>query len=80
MAGRRPAPLLVAMITAFSVAVWAEAGHPLESLRIAGNRAIPAEKILAVCGLKTGQMVTRADFDSGSPAAGRDGRVCHRGL
>jgi outer membrane protein insertion porin family len=40
-----------------------KAAHPLESLRIAGNRAIPAEKILAVCGLKTGQMVTRADFD-----------------
>jgi outer membrane protein insertion porin family len=37
--------------------------HPLESLRIAGNRAIPTEKILAVCGLKTGQKVTRADFD-----------------
>ena len=41
-----------------------EAARPLESLRIAGNRAIPAEKILAVCGLKTGQMVTRADFDA----------------
>jgi outer membrane protein insertion porin family len=40
-----------------------QTGHPLESLRIAGNRAIPAEKILAVCGLKTGQIVTRADFD-----------------
>jgi outer membrane protein insertion porin family len=41
-----------------------ETGHPLDSVRIAGNRAIPAEKILAVCGLKTGQIVTRADFDA----------------
>src|ERR1700678_4231956 len=40
-----------------------QSAHPLESLRIAGNRAIPAEKILALCGLKTGQMVSRADFD-----------------
>jgi outer membrane protein insertion porin family len=41
-----------------------QTAHPLASLRIAGNRAIPAEKILAVCGLKTGQIVTRADFDA----------------
>src|SRR5271154_412426 len=41
-----------------------EAGHPLESLRIAGNRAIPAEKILAICELKVGQVVTKADFEA----------------
>jgi outer membrane protein insertion porin family len=54
------------LLLAFSFAMFAqeETGHPLESLRIAGNRAIPAEKILAVCGLKTGQIVTRADFDA----------------
>ena len=39
------------------------AGRRLESLRITGNRAISAEKILAMCGLKTGQIVTREDFD-----------------
>jgi len=66
MAGRRPAPLFVAALAALVFPIWAqdEAARPLESLRIVGNRAIPAEKILAVCGLKTGQMVTRADFDA----------------
>jgi outer membrane protein insertion porin family len=63
MAGRRPALLCVAVL---GLPLWAqeETAHPLESLRIIGNRAIPAEKILAVCGLKTGQIVTRADFDA----------------
>ncbi len=66
MAGRRPAPLFVATLAALALVLSAqdETARPLESLRIAGNRAIPAEKILAVCGLKTGQMVTRADFDA----------------
>jgi outer membrane protein insertion porin family len=41
-----------------------EPARPLDSLRISGNRAIAAGKILAVCGLKTGQTVTRADFDA----------------
>ncbi len=41
-----------------------ETARSLDSLRIAGNRAIPAEKIIAVCGLKAGQMVTKADFDA----------------
>ena len=41
-----------------------EIGRPLESVSISGNRAIPTEKILAVCGLKVSQTVTRADFDA----------------
>jgi outer membrane protein insertion porin family len=65
-AGRRPAPLsllrFVAAIAALALNAQ-ETGRPLESLRIEGNRAIPAEKILALCGLKTGQFVTKADFD-----------------
>jgi outer membrane protein assembly factor BamA len=56
---------LLGFVTVLALALNAqETGHPLESLRIAGNRAIPAEKILAVCGLKIGQIVTRADFDT----------------
>jgi outer membrane protein assembly factor BamA len=49
---------------ALPVSAEEEAARPLESLKIVGNRVIPAEKIQAVCGLKTGQIVTRTDFDA----------------
>ncbi len=57
-----------------------QTAHPLYSLRVEGNRAIPAEKILAVCGLKTGQMVSRADFDLARQRLDSNGGVCHGGL
>ena len=37
---------------------------PLEAVQVAGNRRIPAEKILAVAGLKTGAIVSNADFNA----------------
>ncbi|HEY1757752.1 MAG TPA: POTRA domain-containing protein [Bryobacteraceae bacterium] len=58
-----PVPALFFML-ALRVGAQEETAHTLESLRISGNKAIPAEKILAVCGLKTGQPVTKADFDA----------------
>jgi outer membrane protein insertion porin family len=39
------------------------AKYPLESLKIKGNRMIPAEKIIAVSGLKIGVEVEKSDFD-----------------
>ena len=37
---------------------------PLETLKVEGNRRIPAEKILSVAGLKIGAPVVKADFDT----------------
>lgn len=37
---------------------------PLETLTVQGNRRIPAEKIIAVSGLKIGAPVLKADFDA----------------
>lgn len=37
---------------------------PLETLRIQGNKQIPAERIVAASGLKTGALVQKADFDA----------------
>ena len=37
---------------------------PLETLKVEGNRRIPAEKIIAVAGLKIGAAVVKADFDA----------------
>jgi outer membrane protein insertion porin family len=54
----------LAVVFALCLSGQEETGHPLQSLRVAGNRAIPAEKILAVSGLKTGTVVTKADFDA----------------
>jgi outer membrane protein insertion porin family len=38
--------------------------YPLENLRIQGNKQIPAERIIAASGLKTGALVQKADFDA----------------
>jgi outer membrane protein insertion porin family len=38
--------------------------YPLESLRIEGNRHLPADRIIAVSGLKTGSIVDKAAFDA----------------
>ena len=38
--------------------------YPLETLKIQGNRKIPAEKIVAASGLKIGSPVVKADFDA----------------
>jgi outer membrane protein insertion porin family len=38
--------------------------YPLENLRIQGNKQIPAERIVAASGLKTGTLVQKADFDA----------------
>ena len=37
---------------------------PLETLKVQGNRRIPAEKIIEVSGLKIGGVVVKADFDA----------------
>lgn len=37
---------------------------PLESVRVTGNRQIPAEKILAVAALKLGELAAKSDFDA----------------
>jgi len=37
---------------------------PLVAVRVTGNRQIPADKILAVAGLKTGETVSKADIDT----------------
>ena len=37
---------------------------PFEILRVQGNSHIPAEKILAVAGLKLGALVEKTDFDA----------------
>ena len=39
------------------------ANFPLESLRIEGNEAIPAERIIAATGLKVGAPITRPEFN-----------------
>jgi outer membrane protein insertion porin family len=38
--------------------------YPLEKLQIQGNKQIPAERIVAASGLKTGALVQKADFDA----------------
>ena len=38
--------------------------YPLENLRIQGNKQIPAERIVAASGLKTGELVQKVDFDA----------------
>jgi outer membrane protein assembly factor BamA len=40
-----------------------KADFPLESVRILGNEAIPAERIVAATGLKIGAPVNRPEFD-----------------
>ncbi len=37
---------------------------PLVAVNVTGNRQIPAEKILAIAALKTGEVVSKADFDA----------------
>ncbi len=37
---------------------------PLETLKVEGNRRIPAEKIIAVAGFKIGVAVVKSDFDA----------------
>lgn len=41
-----------------------KADFPLDSVRIVGNQAIPAERIIAASGLKIGAPVTRPDFNA----------------
>ncbi|HXP86974.1 MAG TPA: POTRA domain-containing protein [Bryobacteraceae bacterium] len=38
--------------------------YPLESLRVEGNRHLPADRIIAASGLKTGSIVDKAAFDA----------------
>jgi outer membrane protein insertion porin family len=38
--------------------------YPLENLRVQGNKQIPAERIVAASGLKTGAVVQKSDFDA----------------
>jgi outer membrane protein insertion porin family len=40
-----------------------KANFPLESIRIVGNEAIPAERIIAATGLKIGAPITRPEFN-----------------
>lgn len=40
------------------------ADFPLDSVRIVGNEAIPAERIIAASGLKIGAPITRPDFNA----------------
>ena len=42
----------------------ARAQFPLETLRVEGNREIPAEKIAAASGLKIGRTVVKEDFEA----------------
>src|SRR5262245_66670145 len=42
----------------------APARWPIESLRVEGNRIFTPDQILAIAGLKVGQMAGRADFDA----------------
>jgi outer membrane protein insertion porin family len=44
--------------------IQAPTTFPLESLRVQGNRHFTPEKIIAATGLKTGQPVTKVDFDA----------------
>jgi outer membrane protein assembly factor BamA len=44
--------------------LFAQAAFPLESLRVTGNRQIPAERIAKASGLAIGRQVQKADFDS----------------
>ncbi len=37
---------------------------PLVAVRVSGNRQIPADKILGIAGLKSGEIVSKADFDA----------------
>src|SRR5215469_12622612 len=44
-------------------AAFGQTAFPLENLKIQGNERIPAAKIIAVSGLKTGAKVAKSDFD-----------------
>src|SRR5262249_16866288 len=48
----------------FLALALAQSKFPLEVVRVTGNQRIPAEKIVAVLGLKTGAQVDKADFDA----------------
>jgi len=56
--------LAVLAVFALHLSGQEETSHRLESLRVVGNKAIPAGKILALCQLEIGQVVTKADFDA----------------
>jgi outer membrane protein assembly factor BamA len=51
-------------LLALTGAVFAQTQFPLESLRVAGNRQIPAERIVKASGLTIGGPVQKADFDA----------------
>jgi outer membrane protein insertion porin family len=57
-------PLMCAFSAALTAPFLCGQGFPLEGLRITGNAAIPAERIVAAAGLKIGQTVTERDFNA----------------
>lgn len=61
---RTTAPKSSAAAPAAPEAPAVPAKHPLESLKIEGNRRIPRDKIVAASGLKIGQPVEREDFEA----------------
>jgi len=52
------------ILASSAVAQPARTEFPLESLRVTGNRLIPAERIIAATGLKIGRPVQKTDFDA----------------
>ena len=54
----------IALIASAPAPAQPAGAFPLETLRVQGNRRIPAEKIIAIVGLKIGTPVAKADFDA----------------
>jgi len=50
---------------ALALSCFGQTAFPLETLKVQGNHRIPAEKIVAVSGLKIGTLVVKDDFDKG---------------
>jgi outer membrane protein insertion porin family len=66
-------PIILLLLLAGAAAAQPASGHktatqqkawPLESLTIKGNRLYTSQQIIALTGLKIGQMVSEADFDA----------------
>src|SRR5437879_2752687 len=55
---------LAVLLLTVAVKVPAQPAFPLETLRVQGNDRIPAERIVALTGLKIGQPVVKDDFDA----------------
>jgi len=58
----------IGLSLALALMAWTQTRFPLASIRVTGNKAVPAEAIIRATGLQVGQPVNQADLEQ---AAGR---------